>query len=228
MNNPSSFIFNIFSELLWIAPEVLPLTVTPGSTATQKGDVYSFAIILEEIVVRGGPYMITRTFMTAQEVWSVSSFYIILVLLLLLFYRNLIIVISFIPKIVNRVSASENPPLRPEVDPKDCPPDILSLMEKCWHEIPEERPSFHTIRGTIAGIMKYICDEKAFGFFTIELHCKCHKSHFRGYCENLMDDLLRRMEQYANNLEALVEEKTEQLSLEKRRSEELLYQVLPR
>lgn len=43
-----------------------------------------------------------------------------------------------------------------------------------------------------------------------------------------MDDLLNRMEQYANNLEALVEEKTEQLSQEKRRSEELLYQVLPR
>ncbi|XP_013174643.1 PREDICTED: atrial natriuretic peptide receptor 2-like, partial [Papilio xuthus] len=43
-----------------------------------------------------------------------------------------------------------------------------------------------------------------------------------------MDDLLRRMEQYANNLESLVEEKTEQLSMEKRRSEELLYQVLPR
>lgn len=50
----------------------------------------------------------------------------------------------------------------------------------------------------------------------------------RGYCENLMDDLLRRMEQYATNLEALVEEKTAQLSQEKRRSEELLYQVLPR
>lgn len=43
-----------------------------------------------------------------------------------------------------------------------------------------------------------------------------------------MDDLLKRMEQYANNLETLVEEKTEQLSLEKKRSEELLYQVLPR
>lgn len=50
----------------------------------------------------------------------------------------------------------------------------------------------------------------------------------RGFCENLMDDLLRRMEQYANNLESLVEEKTEQLSMEKRRTEELLYQVLPR
>lgn len=50
----------------------------------------------------------------------------------------------------------------------------------------------------------------------------------RGLCENLMDDLLRRMEQYATNLEALVSEKTEALSQEKRRSEELLYQVLPR
>jgi len=61
-----------------------------------------------------------------------------------------------------------------------------------------------------------------------QIYYKKLHSHFRGYCENLMDDLLRRMEQYANNLEALVEEKTEQLSLEKRRSEELLYQVLPR
>jgi len=90
-------------------------------------------------------------------------FYVIL-LLLLLFYHKLIIMITFIPKIVSRVSASENPPLRPEVDPKDCPPDILSLMEKCWHEIPEERPSFHTIRGTIARIMKYVCDKEAFSF----------------------------------------------------------------
>lgn len=61
-----------FAELLWIAPELLPLTVTPGSAATQKGDVYSFAIILEEIVVRGGPYEVARSFMTAQEVRSVS------------------------------------------------------------------------------------------------------------------------------------------------------------
>lgn len=45
-----------FKELLWVAPELLPITVVPGTPATQKGDVYSFAIILEEIVVRGGPY----------------------------------------------------------------------------------------------------------------------------------------------------------------------------
>lgn len=138
-------------ELLWIAPELLPLTVTPGSAATQKGDVYSFAIILEEIVVRGGPYEVARTFMTTQEVW------LIVVLFNLNFISSYFLsLLLFISKIVSRVSASENPPLRPEVTPKDCPPDILSLMERCWHEIPDERPSFHTIRGTIRGIMKYV------------------------------------------------------------------------
>lgn len=55
-------------ELLWIAPELLSLTVTPGSAATQKGDVYSFAIILEEIVIRGGPYESVKSFMTSREV----------------------------------------------------------------------------------------------------------------------------------------------------------------
>lgn len=52
--------------MLWVAPELLPLTVLPGTPATQKGDVYSFAIILEEIVVRGGPYETARQFLDVQ------------------------------------------------------------------------------------------------------------------------------------------------------------------
>jgi hypothetical protein len=51
------------SELLWVAPELIPSTVVPGTPATQKGDVYSFAIILEEIVVRGGPFEAARQFL---------------------------------------------------------------------------------------------------------------------------------------------------------------------
>ena len=45
---------------------------------------------------------------------------------------------------------------------------------------------------------------------------------------NVLDMLLHRMEQYANNLEGLVEQRTQAFLDEKRRSEELLYQVLPR
>lgn len=52
--------------MMWVAPELLPLTEVPGSPATQKGDVYSFAIILEEIVVRGGPYETARQFLSIK------------------------------------------------------------------------------------------------------------------------------------------------------------------
>lgn len=109
--------------MLWIAPELLSITVLPGTPATQKGDVYSFAIILEEIVVRGGPYESVRLFMP-------------------------------VPTILDRVAAHENPPFRPFVGERDCPPDLLELMEKCWDENPEERPSFGNIRTAISSIMK--------------------------------------------------------------------------
>ena len=45
---------------------------------------------------------------------------------------------------------------------------------------------------------------------------------------NLVDNLLARMEQYAENLEALVEERTKAFLDEKKRSEDLLYRVLPK
>ena len=44
----------------------------------------------------------------------------------------------------------------------------------------------------------------------------------------ILDNLLSRMEQYAENLEAVVEERTQAFLDEKRKSEELLYKVLPR
>ena len=50
-----SKILHTFSELLWTAPECLrdPELMMKG---TQKGDVFSFAIIVQEIIVRGHPY----------------------------------------------------------------------------------------------------------------------------------------------------------------------------
>ena len=45
---------------------------------------------------------------------------------------------------------------------------------------------------------------------------------------NLLDNLLSRMEQYAYNLESLVEERTADYLEQKKRAEDLLYLMLPR
>ena len=49
------FIFHPVLDLLWVAPEILRLPNRP-IRGTQKGDVYSFAIILQEFHTREGPY----------------------------------------------------------------------------------------------------------------------------------------------------------------------------
>jgi len=49
-----------------------------------------------------------------------------------------------------------------------------------------------------------------------------------GSSANLLDNLLSRMEQYAYNLESLVQERTTDYLEQKRRAEELLYTMLPR
>lgn len=42
-------------ELLWTAPEILR-SGYPGLHGTPHGDVYSFAIIMQEVVIRGPPF----------------------------------------------------------------------------------------------------------------------------------------------------------------------------
>lgn len=49
----------------------------------------------------------------------------------------------------------------------------------------------------------------------------------RGRSNNIMDNLIRRMEQYANNLEGLVEERTKAYVEEKKKAENLLNRMLP-
>ena len=42
-----------------------------------------------------------------------------------------------------------------------------------------------------------------------------------------MDNMLRMMEKYANNLEELIGERTKQLTEEKKKTDTLLYRMLP-
>ena len=43
--------------------------------------------------------------------------------------------------------------LRPTI-PNDCPPQLTQLIQKCWVDSPEERPSFEIIYNELAGMLK--------------------------------------------------------------------------
>ncbi|KAI3360537.1 hypothetical protein L3Q82_002275 [Scortum barcoo] len=105
-------------------------------------------------------------------------------------------------EIVDRVILGEWPCLRPTVDPQSHSPELGQLMQRCWAEEPTERPEFNHIR----------------------LLLRKQNKESR---TNILDNLLSRMEQYANNLEELVEERTQAYHEEKRKAEALLYQILP-
>lgn len=46
----------VLLELLWTAPEILRVPGEPGLHGTLPGDVYSFAIVMQEVVIRGPPF----------------------------------------------------------------------------------------------------------------------------------------------------------------------------
>ena len=50
-----SVFFRFVLDLLWVAPELVRIPNRPPR-GTQKGDVYSFAIVLQEFHTREGPY----------------------------------------------------------------------------------------------------------------------------------------------------------------------------
>lgn len=54
------------------------------------------------------------------------------------------------------------------------------------------------------------------------LYCRAYEG------DNFLDNLLSRMEQYTNNLEQLADQRTNAFLEEKQKTEELLYEVLPK
>jgi len=49
--------YQFYRDQLWTAPELLRMTTRPIN-GTQKADVYSFAIILQEIMFREEPFFL--------------------------------------------------------------------------------------------------------------------------------------------------------------------------
>ncbi|KAK0400351.1 hypothetical protein QR680_003461 [Steinernema hermaphroditum] len=81
-------------------------------------------------------------------------------------------------------------------------PDLCALLRDCWSENPEIRPSIRRVR------------------LNTEMALKTKGS--------LVDQMMRIMEQYANNLEKLVKERTGMLEEANLRADKLLSQLLPK
>ncbi|XP_038624938.1 atrial natriuretic peptide receptor 1 [Tachyglossus aculeatus] len=159
-----------YAKKLWTAPELLRMA-SPPVRGSQKGDIYSFGIILQEIALRCGVFHLPGLDLSPKE-------------------------------IVERVSVGEQPPFRPWLGSQSPPEELGPLMQRCWAEDPNDRPDFQHIR----------------------LQLRRFNRENNG---NILDTLLTRMEQYANNLEELVQERTQAYLEEKRKAEALLYQILP-
>ncbi|CAD5233028.1 unnamed protein product [Bursaphelenchus xylophilus] len=93
--------------------------------------------------------------------------------------------------------------VRPQVQKNDTiSADLVSLLEDCWSRNPELRPSIRRVR--------------------------LNTEHYLKVKGSLVDQMMRMMEQYANNLEKLVQERTGMLEEANERADKLLNQLLPR
>ncbi|CAK1595787.1 unnamed protein product [Parnassius mnemosyne] len=157
-------------RMLWRAPELLR-DPNPPPWGSQKGDVYSFGIILYEILGRSGPWGDTN--LTNDE-------------------------------IIGRVRHPIGGVLfRPPLSGLAARPSVLAVLNACWSERPDRRPDLRLVWLRL-------------------------KDMHAGMKTNTFDNMLAMMEKYASNLEALVEEKTNKLTEEKRKTDDLLHRMLPR
>jgi atrial natriuretic peptide receptor A len=186
-NTELKFFFDL--EQLWRAPE-LQSNISNGhnTNGSQKGDIYSFAIILQEILYRKGLFYLTnedKELNFENEIKNESMPLDV----------SLISYQDIFNKVINKTG------LRPSLSEAVCSKEIVDLLKKCWSDSINERPDFTIIRDTMRKITKI--------------------------SGNILDNLLARMEKYANNLEDLVKERTQECELEKKRAETLLYRLIP-
>ncbi|XP_055375408.1 uncharacterized protein LOC129608109 [Condylostylus longicornis] len=155
-------------ELLWTAPELLRNTKGHNKCGTQMGDVYSFGIIMQEVVVRGEPYCM----------------------------------LSLSPEEIITKIKKPPPLIRPSVSKGAAPPEAINIMRQCWAEQPDMRPDFISV----------------YERFKMLNH---------GRKVNFVDTMFQMLEKYSNNLEELIRERTEQLDIERKKTEQLLNRMLP-
>uniref|UniRef100_A0A8C1WGN4 Guanylate cyclase n=1 Tax=Cyprinus carpio TaxID=7962 RepID=A0A8C1WGN4_CYPCA len=155
-------------DQFWTAPEILrdPKLKKKG---TYAADVYSFSIIMQEVISRCAPFCMLD--MPPEE-------------------------------IIDKVRSP--PPLcRPTVSVDEAPLEVIQIMKQAWSEEPNKRPTFEEIFRQFKNVNK-------------------------GKKTNIIDSMLRMLEQYSSNLEDLIRERTEELEVERQKTDALLAQMLPK
>ncbi|CAL1527410.1 unnamed protein product, partial [Lymnaea stagnalis] len=94
-------------------------------------------------------------------------------------------------------------PYRPRLSEiSSTPKFITDVIKECWDEDPLKRPDFKTLRTKLKPMQK-------------------------GMKSSIFDNMMAIMEKYASNLESLVQSRTDELIEEKKKTEELLQDMLP-
>lgn len=102
---------NMVGTIIYMAPEILKKEIQ-----TEKSDVYSFAITVNELLTGVVPYTDLRAETQAHTVLEMS----------------------YTEQQLTAAVVSEN--LRPAI--ANAPPSLISLIQRCWDPLPINRPSF--------------------------------------------------------------------------------------
>ncbi|XP_065318487.1 atrial natriuretic peptide receptor 1-like [Gordionus sp. m RMFG-2023] len=163
---------------LWHPPEFLR-NVHPIN-GTQMGDVYSFGIVLQEIILRTLPY--NKNFVD----FNLSK-------------------IDLVNMIKNIKSPRKGKLYRPRIPQDSCSKEMKEIMEKCWVEDPNLRPTFKEI--------------------SIEFNNLLNLENIN---VNYVKNMVERLTLYNKNLEKVIKEKTEKIVGEQEKVENLLSAMLPK
>ncbi|KJH47404.1 adenylate/guanylate cyclase catalytic domain protein [Dictyocaulus viviparus] len=109
-------------------------------------------------------------------------------------------------EIVRLVAQPSKHPFRPVVEPDqniEVSERLVDLIHECWSENPNHRPTMRKVKEILI-------------------------SNGRGRRRNLMDHVMKTLERYASSLESEIEDRMLELKEEKKKSDILLYRMLPR
>lgn len=111
----------------------------------------------------------------------------------------------------------------------EAPAECLSLMNECWNEEPSKRPCFDDVFKQVRAAR---CPLPARQATAAPVRRWCAVLQFRGINKgkkaNIIDSMLRMLEQYSSNLEDLIRERTEELEVERSKTDKLVGQLLPK